>query len=162
MAVDLNTIDKSKTEDLVKEINILNKFLGEENPYLLIGPGRWGTSDSWLGIPVIWKQISNVKVIVELGIDDLNPDPSYGSHFFQNLTSMHIGYFTLTKNEYKKSINWDWVNKQSVVKEMKYVKVIQLKNELEIIIDGYNGEGIINHSISNDNELMDEELSTGI
>ena len=75
---------------------------------------------------------------------------------------MHIGYFTLTKNEYKKSINWDWVNKQSVVKEMKYVKVIQLKNELEIIIDGYSGEGIINHSISNDNELMDEELSTGI
>ena len=162
VAVDLNTFDKSKTEDIVKEINILNEFLGEENPYLLIGPGRWGTSDSWLGIPVIWKQISNVKVIVELGIDDLNPDPSYGSHFFQNLTSMHIGYFTLTKNEYKKSINWDWVNKQSVVKEMKYVKVIQLKNELEIIIDGYSGEGVINHSISNDNELMDEELSTGI
>ena len=98
----------------------LNILLEDDNPYLLIGPGRWGTSDPWLGIPVNWKQISNAKVIIELGIENLNPDPSYGSHFFQNLTSLHIGYFTIDKNEYKKSINWSWMRKQKVVKEKKF------------------------------------------
>jgi hypothetical protein len=75
---------------------------------------------------------------------------------------MHIGYFTLAKNEYKKHINWEWLKEQNVIKEMKYVKVIGLKDELQIIIDGYNGEGIINSHFNQNNDLMNEELSTGI
>ena len=160
---DLESFDKSRTEDIVAELNKLNSSLGEKNPYLLIGPGRWGTSDPWLGIPVNWKQISNAKIIIELGIDNLNPDPSYGSHFFQNLTSMHIGYFTLEKNKYKKSMDWKWLKKQNIIKKMKYVELIKLEKELQISIDGYNGEGIIaNYPPNQSNELMDEEHSTGI
>ena len=126
--VDPNKFDKSKTTEIVNEIDTLNSLLKEESPYLLIGPGRWGTSDPWLGIPVNWKQISNAKVILELGIDALNPEPSYGSHFFQNLTSMHIGYFTIEKNKYKKLINWKWIDKQKVIKETKYAKLLELNN----------------------------------
>ena len=160
--IDLKKFDKSKTEVIVKEINKINKSLGEKNPYLLIGPGRWGTSDPWLGIPVNWKQISNAKIIIELGIDNLNPDPSYGSHFFQNLTSMHIGYFTIEKSNYKKSVDWNWIDEQRVTEEMTYVKLIKLKEELLITIDGYNGQGIISKHSKKIDESMNEELSTGI
>jgi len=160
--VDLDTFDKSKTEDIVEEINKLNEYLGDKNPYLLIGPGRWGTSDPWLGIPVNWKQISNAKVIIELGIDNLNPDPSYGSHFFQNLTSMHIGYFNIPKNNYKKSINWNWIDNQKVKKKLDYVKLINITNPLDVIIDGYTGIGEISYQTTDKPEQMDEELSSGI
>ena len=160
--VDPEKFDKSKTNRIVKEIEYLNSLLKSESPYLLIGPGRWGTLDPWLGIPVNWKQISNAKTIIELGIDNLNPEPSYGSHFFQNLTSMHIGYFTIEKNKYKESIDWKWMKSQKVIKEKTYVKLIELKNELLIIIDGHNGKGIIKNNIKISDEKMDEELSTGI
>ena len=160
--IDPDKFDKSKTNDIANEIEHLNILLEDENPYLLIGPGRWGTSDPWLGIPVNWKQISNAKVIIELGIENLNPDPSYGSHFFQNLTSLHIGYFTIDKNEYKKSINWSWMRKQKVVKEKKYAKLIELDENLIVTIDGHQGNGIIKQNQKQKFENMDEELSTGI
>jgi len=162
MLVDPNKFDKSKTDTIVNEIDSLNKFLKPETPCLLIGPGRWGTSDPWLGIPVSWKQISNAKTIIELGIDSLNPEPSYGSHFFQNLTSMHIGYFTIQKNKYEEAINWDWINNQKIIKEKKYTKLIELNNELLVIIDGHNGKGVIQYKTIIKSELMDEDLSTGI
>jgi len=160
--VDPNKFDKSKTNDIVQELDLLNNILKSNSPYLLIGPGRWGTSDPWLGIPVNWRQISNTKAIIELGIDDLNPEPSYGSHFFQNLTSMHIGYFTIEKNKYKESINWEWIENQKIIEERQYTKLIELKNELLVIIDGHNGKGIMKDNIKKTKERMDEELSTGI
>jgi len=160
--VNPDKFDKSKTAEIVNEIDTLNGLLKDASPYLLIGPGRWGTSDPWLGIPVNWKQISNAKVIIELGIDELNPEPSYGSHFFQNLTSMHIGYFTIEKNKYKKLINWKWIGKQKVIKETKYAKLLELNNNLLITIDGHNGKGIIKENQKNLKEQMNEGLSTGI
>ena len=87
----------------------MNKELGTDNPYLIIGPGRWGTADPWLGVPVTWKQISNAKAIIEMGVEKLNPDPSFGSHFFQNITSLHIGYFTIKKQNRDKNIDLNWL-----------------------------------------------------
>ena len=160
--VDPYKFDKSQTTKIVSEIDCLNSYLNENKPYLLIGPGRWGTSDPWLGIPVNWKQISHVKVIVELGIDSLNPEPSYGSHFFQNLTSMHIGYFTIDKNKYKEAIDWNWIKSQKVIKEKDYTKLIQLNSNLSINIDGHSGKGIIKEIQPSNLDLMDEDLSSGI
>ena len=160
--VDPDKFDKSKTAEIASEIDYLNNYLNEDKPYLLIGPGRWGTSDPWLGIPVNWKQISHVKVIIELGIDNLNSEPSYGSHFFQNLTSMHIGYFTIDKNTYKESIDWNWIKSQKVIKERDYAKLIKLNNNLSITIDGHNGKGIIKEIQQSNPDQMDEDLSSGI
>ena len=91
-------------DKIADEINTLNKSLGKKNPYLLMGPGRWGTADPWLGIPVNWDSITNAKSIIEVGLDELNPDPSFGSHFFQNLTTLRIGYFTVNRKNHKRIV----------------------------------------------------------
>ena len=105
--VDLDKFDISQSQMIAHHIEKFNKKIGKKNPYLLIGPGRWGSSDPWLGIPVSWDQISNAKVIIELSIEGLEPDPSFGSHFFQNLTSLHLAYFTLNKKLTQTNINWN-------------------------------------------------------
>ena len=148
-------------EKIAKKIGEYNNKLGIENPYLLIGPGRWGSSDPWLGIPVNWEQIANAKSIVEIGIDKLNPDPSFGSHFFQNLTSLRIGYFTINHKNYKTSIDWEWLKKQNHIYKSKYVNVVTLEKPLMIQIDGKNGNGlIIKHKKIN--EIMNENEASGI
>ena len=136
--------------------------MGNDRPYLLIGPGRWGTADPWLGIPVNWKQISNAKTIIELGLDDLNPEPSFGSHFFQNVTSLRIGYFTLHNVNKEKGIDIDWLNKQEIKQATKFVRWVSLDNPLHVRIDGRTGEGVIIKPNYNIGEIMDEGESTGI
>ena len=144
------------------QIEIFNRMLGKDNPYILIGPGRWGTADPWLGIPVNWDDITNAKVIIEVGLDELNPDPSFGSHFFQNLTSLRIGYFTISKKFHKKYIDWDWLKTLKTYKKTKYVNVVKLHNPLYIKLDGIEGEGVIlKNNITNKN-IMDEQDSSGI
>ena len=141
--IDEEQFDRSKTNDIATEIELINKELGDNNPYLIIGPGRWGTSDPWLGIPVSWKQISNAKAIIEMGIENLNPDPSFGSHFFQNITSLHIGYFTIKKQECEKNLNLKWLRDADCFKKTKHIKWIQLKSNLIIKIIGTTGVGEI-------------------
>ena len=85
--VKMDAFEASKTSDIAKEIEKMNKLMSPKNPYLLIGPGRWGSSDPWLGIPVTWEQISGAKSIIEMSIEGLNADPSFGSHFFHNLNT---------------------------------------------------------------------------
>ena len=153
---------RDKTKEIAKEVNILNKKLGKNNPYLIVGPGRWGTADPWLGIPVNWDDITNAKVIIEVGIDELNPDPSFGSHFFQNITSLHIGYFTISKKYHKKNIDWGWLKSQKTIEKTKFIRVIKLRNPLYIKIDGIKGEGIILKKIIKENNIMNEEDSSGI
>jgi hypothetical protein len=88
--------DNTYTREIAAEVNLLNKGAKEQNRnYLLIGPGRWGSSDPWLGIPVKWSDISEAKVIVECGQKNFHVEPSQGTHFFQNLTSFGIGYLTI-------------------------------------------------------------------
>jgi len=162
MYVDREKFARDKTEDIAKEIEYLNNKLGNKNPYLLIGPGRWGTADPWLGIPVQWEQITNAKSIIEIGIEKLNPDPSFGSHFFQNIANLRIGYFTINKKNQTKFIDWEWINSSKIKYKRKFVNVIALDNPLFIKIDGINGEGIILKEKKYTKDKMDEEESTGI
>ena len=159
--VDIDRFDISKTQDIADEISTLNFELGKDNPYVLIGPGRWGSADPWLGIPVNWKQINNSKVIIELGLENLEPDPSFGSHFFQNVTSLHIGYFSLNKRETKTNINWDNLNKLKVKCETKFLTLYESHEPFNAIIDGTTGEGIITYFNEEKND-MNESSSSGI
>ena len=143
--VDIDNFDTSKSKIIAYHIEEYNKKLGPNNPYLLIGPGRWGSSDPWLGIPVSWNQINHAKIIIELGIEGLEPDPSFGSHFFQNLTSLHLAYFTLNKKDTKTKLNWNLLNAFKVKDSTDYVKLIKLDKSLNCIIDGTAGKGIINY-----------------
>ena len=160
--VDPDKFKRDKTEAIAKEIELLNNKLGKKNPYLLLGPGRWGTADPWLGIPVQWDQITNVKSIIEIGVEELNPDPSFGSHFFQNIANLRIGYFTINKKYTNKYIDWKWIKSHKNKYSKKYVNVISLKQPLFIKIDGINGKGIILKHKGYEVEKMDEEESTGI
>ena len=144
--VDSNNFDTAKSKIVAHHIEQYNNQLGKDNPYLLIGPGRWGSSDPWLGIPVSWNQINHAKIIIELGIEGLEPDPSFGSHFFQNLTSLHLAYFTLNKKETKTKLNWELLNGFTIQDSTDYVKLIKLNKNLDCMIDGTSGKGIIKYN----------------
>ena len=161
--IDPTNFKRENTKAIAQEIGEINNKLGDKKNYLLIGPGRWGTSDPWLGIPVNWDQINYAKAIIEIGIDELDPEPSFGSHFFQNITNLRIGYFTFKKKYSKKSIDWKWLEKQNNIFKLKYVKVVSLSKPLLIKIDGINGNGIIfKYQETNIVEPMNEEDSSGI
>jgi len=128
---------------IAREIENLNKEFGSSRRYLLIGPGRWGSADPWLGIPVNWKQISQAKIIVEAGLENFHIDPSFGSHFFQNLTSLRVGYFTVNPKGRGDSLDWDWLRKQKIFKETDYLKWLRFNDQLTIQMDGRVGAGAI-------------------
>jgi hypothetical protein len=111
-------------------------MLKSDRKYILIGPGRWGTQDQYLGIPVVWGQISNAKVIVEISLTNFPLDSSLGSHFFHNVTSMNIGYFSVHDTSLDEFIQWETLNKQKVIHRTKYFKHIQFKKPLKILMNG--------------------------
>jgi len=115
--------------------------------YLLIGFGRWGTLDPWLGIPVNWSQIAGAKAIIEADMKDLDVEPSQGSHFFQNLTSFSISYFTIKNSNKNSFIDWEWLDDQKVSSKMKYVKHIELQKPLSIKINAHKKLGVILKSV---------------
>jgi len=158
--VKLDEFETSKTSEIAKELEQLNKRIGIKNPYLLIGPGRWGSSDPWLGIPVTWEQISGAKSIIEMSIPELNADPSFGSHFFHNLTNLRIGY--LTQKKKNKGFDESWLNTCKVKKETQYLKWISLNKPLMIQIDGSTGKAIILKEFIQKNNILDENESSGI
>ena len=157
--VDIKKFNIAKTRAISEEIEIFNKKLGKKNPYLLIGPGRWGTADEWLGIPVDWNQISNTAAIVEVGLEKLPIDPSFGTHFFQNIAGMRIGYFTINHKGKQDCINHKNITKLPIREKMEYTTWIKVKQPLIININGNTGEGSI---AKFSEEIMDEEESTGI
>ena len=121
----------------------MNKALIRQNrKYLLIGPGRWGSADHWLGIPVKWHDISGVGVIVETTTENLKADPSQGSHFFHNITSLGISYFTTTQKGCD-FINWRWLQALPAANETEYLKHVELKKPLIIKIDGKKSQAVI-------------------
>lgn len=139
------TFDSSKTIEIAREIGTINEALVEkQTPYILIGPGRWGTQDRWLGIPVGWSEISNVKVMVETAFKDFNIKPTQGTHFFQNIISRGIGYINITLNPRETFIDWDWMNNQKPEKELKFIKHINLDQPLVIKLDGRSGHALVN------------------
>lgn len=135
--VDKEIFDKSRTEQMAEEIDKLNKLMIAENKkYILIGPGRWGTRDKWIGIPVNWPQISNAKIIVETSLEDFPLDSSSGSHFFHNVTSMNVGYFSVQPEMTKSFITWDLLEKQKIVNQTEFFKHIVFEKPLTVKMDG--------------------------
>ena len=142
--IDKNKFERSNSRKVALEINDFNKKLLKKNrPYLLIGMGRWGTLDPWLGIPITWDQISGVGTIVESIFKDLSVTPSQGTHFFHNLTSNRIGYFTINSFTKLGTINWEWLYKQKPVEEKLFTKHLQFEKPLLIKINGQQNYGVI-------------------
>jgi hypothetical protein len=136
-----DSVNNKKMVPVIEKIN--KKFLDEEKSYILCGPGRWGSSDHWLGIPVVWSQISAAKLIIEAGLKDFQVEPSQGTHFFQNLTSFKVGYFTI--NPFKDDGYWDldYLNQFKAVYEDEYIRHVRFDKELIIKIDGKHSKGIV-------------------
>ena len=144
--VDLDKFDKSKTELMVEEIEALNsKMILENRQYVLIGPGRWGTRDPWIGIPVNWPQISMAKVIVETSLVNFPLDASSGSHFFHNVTSADVGYLSVQQEMSTEYINWDILKKQKVLEQTTFFKHIQFAKPLIIKMDGKKRLSLISY-----------------
>ncbi|HEY5471439.1 MAG TPA: PEP/pyruvate-binding domain-containing protein [Bacteroidales bacterium] len=126
------------------EIEKINAtFVKESKGYVLIGPGRWGSADPWLGIPVKWAQISAARIIIESGLKNYRIDPSQGTHFFQNLTSFRVGYFTVNPYINEGYYDVEFLNKLEVVYEDSYIRHVRFKDPLEIMIDGKKHRGVI-------------------
>ena len=135
--VDNTTFSKLKTIEMAAEIEKLNNLMIKSNRhYVLIGPGRWGSRDRFVGIPVNWSQISNAKVIVEVSLDNYPLDSSLGSHFFHNVTSMNIGYFSVLHSSPTDFVRWEMLKNQKVVNETAYFKHVRFKKPLTILMDG--------------------------
>ncbi len=136
--------DTSKTRLIAERIDELNKvMLKRDKNYILIGPGRWGSSDPWLGIPVKWAQISMAKLIVESGLENFRIDPSQGTHFFQNLTSFRVGYLTINPYQNDGIYNTEYLNQQEAVYEDEFIRHIEFKNPVVCKIDGRTNKGVI-------------------
>ena len=132
------------TNEMAEEIDRMNsKMLAENRRYVLIGPGRWGTKDRFLGIPVVWPQISNAKVIVEVSMPSYNLDASLGSHFFHNVTSMNVGYFSIIKSTSEEYIRWDILNRQNVIEQGTFFRHVRFEIPLNIRMDGKKGMAVI-------------------
>ena len=129
---------------IAREIEKLNKeYLDRGTNYVLVGPGRWGSSDSWLGIPVKWPHISAARVIVEVALKNYRVDPSQGTHFFQNLTSFGVGYFTIDENRNDGCFHKAALDAMPTVEETEHVRVVRFEEGLRIMMDGKKGEGVI-------------------
>ena len=127
--------------DEIEQIN--RKFLDADKNYVLIGPGRWGSSDYWLGIPVKWPHISAARVIVEAGLKNYHVDPSQGTHFFQNLTSFGVGYFTINTYTGDGVLQRDVLDAMPAVEETKFVRHVRFDRPLKIMMDGKKQHGVV-------------------
>ncbi|WP_282015152.1 PEP/pyruvate-binding domain-containing protein [Marinifilum flexuosum] len=144
--MDLSKFDRTKTEEMAEEMEKLNQKMKEQDrQYVLFGPGRWGTRDKFTGIPVLWSQISNAKVIVEQGLEDFPLDASLGSHFFHNVTSMNVGYFSIKNNSELNFVNMEMLDKQEKIEQIHYFKHVRFKEPLEILMDGKKQTSVISY-----------------
>ncbi|UCH85872.1 MAG: histidine kinase [Candidatus Latescibacterota bacterium] len=142
--VDIDRFDRAASKDVAAEVGVFNQELASSGvPYVLIGVGRWGSSDPWLGIPVTWDQIYGARVMVETSFKDLKVTPSQGTHFFQNLISFRIGYFTVNSDLKHEFINWDWLGKQPSVKQGKFARHLRFDRPLTIKMNGRSNRGVI-------------------
>jgi CheY-like chemotaxis protein len=136
--------DRKNTPRVADELGTFNQALRQERrPYLVIGPGRWGSSDPWLGIPVKWGQISGAACIVETGLADMRVDPSQGSHFFQNLMSFGIGYLTVDQFDKRDFVDFAWLGAQPSVGETEHLRHIRFPEPLTIALDGRKSHGVV-------------------
>ena len=137
------TFGAEQTREIAMEVERFNSHLIEEHvPYILIGFGRWGSADPWLGVPVQWGQISGARVIVETTLEQMNPDLSQGSHFFHNMTSLGILYLSVSDPK-AFPIDWAWLRKQPVIRQSEHLRHVRSAAPLSVRIDGRSGKGLI-------------------
>ena len=144
VVVDYHMFDRARSREVAHEVSTLNsKLVGENRPYLLIGVGRWGSLDPWLGIPVTWDQIAGARAIVETEFKEMSVTPSQGSHFFQNITSFMVGYFTVSVHARQGFLDWDWLLAQEPVERFTFTRHIRFATPLTIRINGHSNKGVI-------------------
>jgi CheY-like chemotaxis protein len=144
VVVDSQRFERSRSQEVAKAVAQFNRRLNEENrPYLLIGVGRWGSTEPWLGIPVEWDEISGARVIVEAGFRDFRVTPSQGSHFFQNLTAFQIGYFTVNPDAGEGSVDWQWLTEQAAEEEQGCVRHLQFAEPIRVVMNSRTSQGVI-------------------
>ena len=136
----------------IEEINY--RMLKEGRKYVLIGPGRWGTRDRFIGVPVVWPQISNAKVIVEVSLPDFPLDASLGSHFFHNVTSMNVGYFSVNHTNPEEFLEWELLRSQKTIFTGRFFRHIRFEKPVFIRMDGKQRIAIISYD-------PDHEVSAG-
>jgi hypothetical protein len=140
-------IDAARSKAAAADVGRINADLkAEAAPYLLIGPGRWGTADPTLGIPVEWPQITGARILIETRINGRAVEPSQGTHFFQNVTSLRIGYLTVAPDGASSAhefLDLDWLDRQPAARETDLVRHVRLESPLAIRIDGRKGSAIL-------------------
>ena len=137
---DFTAMNNPRVADDIERIN--RKFLADDRGYVLVGPGRWGSSDSWLGVPVKWPHISAARLIVEVALKNYRVDPSQGTHFFQNLTSFGVGYFTIDTNTGDGLFRKELLDSMEAIEETEYVRHVRFAKPLRILMDGMKQEGV--------------------
>ncbi len=144
LAVDFHRFDRMRSKDVAQELARLNaELVAQRRPYVLFGVGRWGSADPLLGIPVTWDQIAGARVIVEAGFKDFQVTPSQGTHFFQNLTSANVGYFTVNPDGGGGFVDWDFLARQKAVAETGYVRHLRFSEPVVVKMNGRENRGII-------------------
>ncbi|MCK4655138.1 MAG: hypothetical protein KAU01_11910, partial [Candidatus Cloacimonetes bacterium] len=138
--IDPDKFDKTKTVLMREEISYLNeKMKKEDREYILIGPGRWGSRDQFLGIPIKWADIYKAKIIIETSFDGFIVDASQGTHFFHNLVAMNVGYFHIPYGSSTDFISWDWLNKQNIIEKTNYFIHVRMDQPVVVKMDGRKG-----------------------
>jgi hypothetical protein len=142
--VDINQFDKLKTHDIAVDIERINSnMIGQQLDYILIGPGRWGSRDPFLGITVNWSQISKARVIVEVSLANYPLDSSLGSHFFHNVTSMNIGYFSVLDTSSTDYVQWNILNSCELIQKTKYLKHVRFNLPVQVLMNGKQKTSVI-------------------
>src|ERR1700686_3825481 len=144
VVVDFHRFERARSQDVAEGVAHFNAKLGEKGaPYLLIGVGRWGSNDSWLGIPVEWDEMPGARVIVEAGFRDFRVTPSQGSHFFQNLTAFQVGYFTVNPDAGEGFVDWEWLGAVTTVEEQGCVRHLHFEAPLVVVMNGKTSRGMV-------------------
>ena len=139
--------DAALSQDIRREIAEINaEMIRQGRHYLLIGPGRWGSSDPWLGIPVRWSEISGASIIVESALGGYQIEPSQGTHFFQNLTSFGVAYFTVNESAGLGFVDFGFLDSLQAVHETEHVRVVQTEKPLPALVDGKRGLAVVRKS----------------
>jgi hypothetical protein len=144
VVVDFHRFDRGKSQDVARDVSRFNaELVGRGAPYVLVGVGRWGSSEPFLGIPVSWEEIAGARAIVEAGFKDFRVTPSQGTHFFQNLTASSVGYFTVNPEAGEGFVDWDWLAAQPAVSETTFVRHLHFDAAIVVKMNGRTQRGVI-------------------